>query len=495
MDAKSTPYVSRAVAPAREAGRVPAWLVWSLILGAALALRLFNLAADAPTTLSWSGAPFTDEGLYSHAARNRVLFGVWRTDEWDNRLVSPLHDALAYLVFRWLGVGYVQLRLLSVLLAMVALAVFWRLLRVDLGERLALLGAALWGLDYFWLQFSRLGLLEPGMVAWLVIGAWLWRRSLDGGAAWALASGVAIGIAWVWKSLALLVVPAPLLALLLLDPAWPRRRVAAGYTAGLGAVLVVYGVAWFWPHRNELVAYQQFYAADRFPVSLDGLGQALGRNVRSPYVWSQTPVIMAVGVVGAGIAAGRAGHRALPPVVALSLAWVVCGLGLLLMPYSPPRYYTLVLPPLVCLAGVAANVADSLFSPRRPILSIGVLGLSLVWGGMFYMRWLGERQTTLPDSSRALGALVPPGELVLGVSACGLSLDNELRCAPPFAGLANDAAPVAALGAKYALVENNPDDYMRRFYGALLAEATPIRTLPFGRQRATLYRLEDPPTP
>ncbi len=461
-----------------------------MILGAALALRLFNLAADAPTTLSWSGAPFTDEGLYSHAARNRVLWGVWRTDDWDNRLVSPLHDALAYLVFRVLGVGYVQLRLMSVVLAMVALTVFWRLLRVDLGERLALLGAALWGLDYFWLQFSRLGLLEPGMVVWLISGAWLWRRGLDNGLAWAFAGGVAVGIAWVWKSLALVVVPAPLLALLLLSREWPRRRVAAGYVAGLVVVLVVYGVVWFWPQQNELVAYQQFYAADRFPASLGELGQALWRNARSPYVWGQTPVIVAVGVVGAVMVGISALRRALPPVVALSFAWAVCGLSLLLMPYSPPRYYTLVLPPLVCLACVATSFADNLFYLKtRPMLSRYILCLSLIWSGVFYLRWLDERQTTLPDSSHALGALLPPGELVLGVSACGLSLDNELRCAPPIAGLVNDADPVAILGAKYALVENKPDDYLRRFYGPLLEDATPIRTLPFGGQRVTLYRL------
>ena len=89
--------------------------LWLVVLGA-LVLRLLWLEADAATTLTWSGAPFTDEGLYSHAARNRVLFGVWRTNEWDNRLVSPLFDAAAYAMYTLFGVGFVQVRLIKELL-------------------------------------------------------------------------------------------------------------------------------------------------------------------------------------------------------------------------------------------------------------------------------------------------------------------------------------------------------------------------------------------
>ena len=114
-----------------------------LVLLGALLVRLLWLDADAAFTLTWSGAPFTDEGLYSHAARNRVLFGTPLTNEWDNRLVSPLWDALAYVVFRVVGVGYVQLRSLNVVLSTLALPLWWAFLRRDWGPRAALLGVAL----------------------------------------------------------------------------------------------------------------------------------------------------------------------------------------------------------------------------------------------------------------------------------------------------------------------------------------------------------------
>lgn len=472
--------------------RLAAWWLWLLaVVGVALALRLLWLDADAATTLTWSGAPFTDEGLYSHAARNRVLFATWRTDDWDNRLVSPLFDGLAFAVFSLFGVGYVQVRLISVVFATVALLLFWDMLRQDWGPRWAVLGCALWGLDYFWFQFSRLGLLEPSMVAWLVAAAWCWRRALDRGVAWAIGCGVCAAIAFVWKSLALLWLPVPLLALLLLARPWTRWRLAAGYLAGVGAILALYGLLWYLPNRTELAAYNQFYANDRLPGSFGEAITVLLGNVRSKYVWAQTPVLLIAALLSA-LRSLITIRRSLQPVVALALAWTICGAVLLIMPYSPPRYYTLLLPGVVILA-LALVAADNLgFHQYTGFVAAGLIGASLVWSGWWYLRWAGARRTTLIDSAREVQRLVPPGEMVLGVHACGLSLGNDLPCAPLFAGLVNDDRPVEMLGARYGLVENGTrDDYLRRFYGPLLAGSTPLAQLPVGPRRVTLYRFAD----
>jgi 4-amino-4-deoxy-L-arabinose transferase-like glycosyltransferase len=473
------------------------WLGLSALLVCSLLIRILWIEADAATTLSWSGAPFTDEGLYSHTARNRVLFGTWRTNEWDNRLVSPLFDGLAFLVFSLFGVGFVQVRLISIGFALGGLLLFWSLLRRDWGPSWALLGATLWGLDYFWIQYSRLGLLEPSMVGWLVAAAWCWRRALDGTWRWAIGVGVCAGIAYIWKSLALLWLPVPLLALLLLGAQWPRGRVAAGYLAGLVVVGALYGLLWYLPRLNELVAYNRFYAADRLPASpLEAL-QVLSRNARSRYVWAQTPILLAVALLGGLRALAAAWKRVLPPVVALALSWAVCGAALLIMPYSPPRYYTLLLPAVVCLALFAIRATDNLDSQLyiRSATSI-LLCMCLIWNGWWYAQWAGKRRTTLRDGARELQRLVPRGEMVLGVAACGLSLGNDLPCAPPFAGLVNDQQSIERLGARYALVEEGSrDDYLRRFYGPLLARSARLAQLPVGPRRFTLYRFDDQATP
>lgn len=481
--------------------------LWLVVLGA-LVLRLLWLEADAATTLTWSGAPFTDEGLYSHAARNRVLFGVWRTNEWDNRLVSPLFDAAAYAMYTLFGVGFVQIRLINVTFAILALLLFWLFLRRDLGERWALLGVVVWGFDYAWFQYSRLGLLEPGMVFWLVAAGWCWRVAVTGrktktedrrlkaqdrrleaaplAMAWIIGCGICVSVAWVWKSLALVFVPAPVLALWLIGPIRASWRAAGGYLLGLLLGLGLYVGLWYLPQRTAITAYNQFYAADRVPASVAEAGRVMWNNLRAREVWGQTPVLLLAGGWGAISALAALVRRRLPPAVALCLAWLACGGGLLLLPYSPSRYYMLLLP---ALAGLAVWGCQSVGSQTARWLPPVIIGGGLLWSGWWYGQWVMQRRTTLIEGGRVVQALVPDGEMVLGVAACGVSLANTLPCAPPFAGLANDAQPVETLGARYALVEDSRDDFMRRFYGPLLARSTPLQRLALGPRRVTLYRL------
>ena len=52
-----------------------------VILAASLALRTVALDTDAYGRLDWSAGLLTDEGFYTHNARNVALFGAPRTDE------------------------------------------------------------------------------------------------------------------------------------------------------------------------------------------------------------------------------------------------------------------------------------------------------------------------------------------------------------------------------------------------------------------------------
>lgn len=478
------------------------WRGLILVLGMALLLRLLWLNADPATNLTWSGAPFTDEGLYSHAARNRALFGVWRTDGWDDRLVSPLWSLLAYATFATFGVGYVQLRLINVLLSTVLLALFWRWLRPDFRATWALLATALVATDWFWFQHSRLGLLEPGMVVWLVAAAACFRAALPGSTCQVpdrafLASvlcGACVGLAVVWKSLALLFMPAPLIALVLLDRAFARKSIALGYVGGLALVGIGYGLLWWWPNRAELAIYNQFYARDRVPGSVLDATRSIWNNARSREVWAQTPVLLIAALVGAFRAAAAAWQRRITPGVALALTWLICGAALLALPYSPARYYTLLLPSVVALAVYAVTPGG------RPRLhhygAIVLVAGAFAWNSVHYGQWAATRRSTLISTSQAITDLVQPGALVLGVQACGLSLANPLPCAPLFAGLANDDRPVERLGARYAIVEvGSRDDFLRRFYDPLLRRSQKLHEFQVGTRQVALFRLQEEPDP
>ena len=95
--------------PLRPRG-LAAGLVGALILAALL--RGIFPTADPPwkTTV---GVVWHDEGAWTHNARNRALFGVWQTDNWNPLYIAPVFTALEYASFATFGVGTWQARLVS----------------------------------------------------------------------------------------------------------------------------------------------------------------------------------------------------------------------------------------------------------------------------------------------------------------------------------------------------------------------------------------------
>ncbi|MGQ7394140.1 hypothetical protein ACTGZO_10930, partial [Streptococcus suis] len=79
-------------------------------------LRLIAPGSNAYPRLTWSSALLTDEGFYIHNARNLVLYGHARTDEFNNMLIMPLLHLMQIGMFRMFGVGAIQARMISVIL-------------------------------------------------------------------------------------------------------------------------------------------------------------------------------------------------------------------------------------------------------------------------------------------------------------------------------------------------------------------------------------------
>ena len=59
------------------------------ILLCAAAFRFVWLTADGPTT-NGVGIVSHDEGPWVHSARNKALWGVWRTDDWNPVFIAPV---------------------------------------------------------------------------------------------------------------------------------------------------------------------------------------------------------------------------------------------------------------------------------------------------------------------------------------------------------------------------------------------------------------------
>jgi 4-amino-4-deoxy-L-arabinose transferase-like glycosyltransferase len=163
------------------------WL-WAILflLGLNLLARLAWVRADAPTSLPNSFSiqdGFRDEAEKSHEARNWALFGEWRTSSADDfqfwKKQSPVWVYPLGWYFKVFGVGYLQLRIFSVFFSMLSLGFlcYWSFRRG--GAPAALVVMTGLGLNFYFLLYSRIGLIEGMMNCWMVFAVFLFARSRD----------------------------------------------------------------------------------------------------------------------------------------------------------------------------------------------------------------------------------------------------------------------------------------------------------------------------
>ncbi|HZD38015.1 MAG TPA: hypothetical protein VE664_05180, partial [Actinomycetes bacterium] len=180
--------------PVRPAGR-RAGLIGGLVLAAlVLALLAPFATADPPGGLTTSNAPWTDEGFNLGNARERVLTGRFATGDVDRSLTNGAYSAVAAGVFTVTRPRLAAGRAIS----MAAVAVAVLLLAVGLAEVLGALpallaAAALAGTDLV-LEYGRLALVEPTVVALLVAAFVLAVRAPWRPSPWA-AAGMGIALA------------------------------------------------------------------------------------------------------------------------------------------------------------------------------------------------------------------------------------------------------------------------------------------------------------
>src|SRR5215831_20288183 len=91
-----------------------------IVLALAGVLRGAWPTSDPPTSPS-VGIPWHDEGPWVHNARNRALWGVWRSDNWNPVFLTPVFTGLEYAVFRSAGVGTWQARVVPIASGLAAL--------------------------------------------------------------------------------------------------------------------------------------------------------------------------------------------------------------------------------------------------------------------------------------------------------------------------------------------------------------------------------------
>ena len=432
------------------------------------ALRLFALDADPPPSLDWTSGIWTDEGFYTYAARNAVLFGGTR-DDFHPEVLSPVLNAVQEAVFRVFGAGLIQARAISVVCSLGALALFGDGLRRVWGPRVALAGLLFLGGDAVFVFYNRLALLETPAV--LVVCAAFWAYTFNRPRGWVLAGALAAG-ALAFKTTFLIFLPLPALVWLLCR-AW---RPLGWYTLGVALGAAAYWLGWGQAHGAEVVRLNHYYWTHQSqPRSLLEVGADLWRALFGPhrsvmgFLLSRSPVVTGLALAGLVMGCRRGENEgaasSAPTVLArdterLFQWWAVFGLGFLcLTRYAPTRYDLVVLPALAALAALSLRRLPLIWwkraaTVRRVRAAALALFLCISLGQWGY--WAVTRGYCTRDVSRELAQIVPPGVTLAGDWAPGLCLNNRVRAVPVLPDLANGRDPLLTLKPGFVLVTQTP---------------------------------------
>jgi 4-amino-4-deoxy-L-arabinose transferase-like glycosyltransferase len=313
-------------------------------------LRVAALDSDPYARLSWSTGLLTDEGYYIHNARNLVLFGVERTDDFNNMLIMPTLHAVQVVVFRMWGAGVVQARWISVVCSLLSVLLLFAAVRRAFGMNVALCAALFNGLDHTNLLYNRMALMDTPAEMLLIAAFYAWvrgsgdilhrgdRQALGAGCeaggaagwAWLAICGAMLALAFATRGLAVIVIPAAVVAAYFggvmpdrsdrsdLSDAGIKQPIAARHwrllalCAGLAAGLAAYAALWYLPHREEIARVNHYYLGRQIlpsslPKLLLNVANAWFGDERgaAPFLMRHTPVLALAAAAWLNLELGR----------------------------------------------------------------------------------------------------------------------------------------------------------------------------------------------
>ena len=205
--------------PARGALRraVPIlYAVWIAAIAALFFLHFPHLLADFPNRSPWMDySKYTDEGWYSNAAVRYTLTGHWYLrGDFNPAVALPVWPVLLAGVFHFTGVSLAADRALALVFFGLNLFLAWRLVRTQAPRWAALLAVTLLATNPFLWAFSRLALLEPPLIFFLLL-SWLLALRLPGASARArtgmlIAIGLLLCLMTLTKTTAIFFLPSTL---------------------------------------------------------------------------------------------------------------------------------------------------------------------------------------------------------------------------------------------------------------------------------------------
>jgi 4-amino-4-deoxy-L-arabinose transferase-like glycosyltransferase len=154
-------------------------LLWIAAICLLYGIHLLHLRADFPNFSPWMDySKYTDEGWYGSGAIRYFLTGSWYLPgDFNPAAALPVWPLLEGIVFRFTGVSLVAARVLVLVVFAGNLWLTYALIRTQQKRSIALLGATIAASSAFLYAFSRLAILEPLLIFWVLL-SWLLILSL-----------------------------------------------------------------------------------------------------------------------------------------------------------------------------------------------------------------------------------------------------------------------------------------------------------------------------
>jgi len=371
-------------------------ILFLLLFGLAVFLRFYCLSADPPEGLSLSAGIETDPAAHTGYARNTVLTGEWNPYH-DNRFITyqfSLISGSAWIVYEILGVGVYQTNLVSVLISLLAIFLFYLVLRKPLGNGVALLALFFMGINYIGIFIGRRPLLENGMNLLFIAGLFslvygerrIYGHFLFGAM---IAAAIVFG-----KIIALAFLGVPVVYY------WYRKFIIKADDAKSHMLAAAFGFiltagAWyllvFMPYSSSVAGYmkEQVFGLHGSPEALISPSHLLWKylvfGIKSAF-FDRMPAISMAGLAMVIILCGRIFRKRFGdhvrllgnPILILLAVWLVgTYLGEMPWNYQPLRYLTAMIYPL---AALTAALIAFLINAQKPV---NIANRSPVFGLVF----------------------------------------------------------------------------------------------------------------
>lgn len=353
--------------------------LWIAAILALVALHAVHPRADFPNHSPWMDyAKYTDEGWYGKAAIDHYAVGKWYLPgDFNAAIALPVLPALELALFRFTGPGLAAARLLIVAVFAANLLLVYLLVRTQAQRWTALLAVTLLAANAFLYAFSRLAILEPLLIFFL-LASWMLTFHLPQSPARrnaALATcGIAICLMILTKTTAVFLLPSTLF--LLWSNAGPglAPRLKAFAITAIAAAVPWSAYYFLWVRPRYLVDYRYFFIANQYghPATLAACASNLW-NALHAMLWI-SPTLVTVSLVIAALSLLFFLSLWRNPLFIASLL-AIAGYIVFIAWHNnlQPRYYQVIAFPLMMMTALATQhlvdlsaKADS--SSRRPFL-------------------------------------------------------------------------------------------------------------------------------